>query len=587
MTTRSCARPAAGATVPSAIARDWLALQCRMVPRTQRGVLALRDAGSDALEPVAAWPTGSPPSPELLEIARLALDRDSPMVAGSPAGREQRLGIALPLTGAGPAGVVALDVAATPAEQEAIIRLMRWGMAFLALASRSAAPTDPGGNALLQMLAKVLAQADATAAATALASELAHRTRCDRASVGLRRRGSVRLIAVSDAARLDARTNLARRIEAAMDEALEHETTIAHPTAAPAAPTPALTSLAEAEGSGAVIALALRAGGRPVGSLVLERSSAGPFDAAAVKLAEGAAALAAPVLERELASERSTLSRLGAALADRRNRTRRVAVVAVLAAAALVSLAKGEYRVSASASLEGTVHRAVVVPFDGFVVSARARAGDTVAQEELLAELDDRDLRLSLRRLAGEREELAKERGKAFAAQDYAEVRILDSRIGQVQARVELAEEQLTRSRLTAPFAGVVVTGDLSRSLGSPVARGDVLFEIAPLDSYRVAISVEDRNIADVAVGQRGIITLSALPGDRLTFEVTSVAAVSGDEEDSPTYRVEANLLGRPDRVRPGMGGIAKIEVGERRLIDAWTRPLTNRLRLWLWRWLP
>ena len=320
---------------------------------------------------------------------------------------------------------------------------------------------------------------------------------------------------------------------------------------------------------------------------MLERSSTGPLGPDAVELAEGAAALAAPVLELGLASERSAFSRLGAALAGRGNRTRRVAVIAVLAAAALVSLAKGEYRVSAPATLEGTVHRAVVVPFDGFVVSARARAGDTVARDQLLAELDDRDLRLSLRRLEGEREELAKERGKAFAAQDYAEVRILDSRIGQVQARVDLAEEQLTRTRLMAPFAGVVVTGDLRRSLGSHVARGDVLFEIAPLDSYRVAISVEDRDIADVEVGQRGVITLSALPGERLTVEVTGVAAVSGDEEDSPAYRVEANLLGQPDRVRPGMGGIAKIEVGKRRLVDAWTRPLTNRLRLWLWRWLP
>jgi hypothetical protein len=41
----------------------------------------------------------------------------------------------------------------------------------------------------------------------------------------------------------------------------------------------------------------------------------------------------------------------------------------------------------------------------------------------------------------------------------------------------------------------VVVKGDLSQSLGAAVERGNVLFELAPLDSYRVIMKVDERDI--------------------------------------------------------------------------------------------
>ena len=44
--------------------------------------------------------------------------------------------------------------------------------------------------------------------------------------------------------------------------------------------------------------------------------------------------------------------------------------------------------------------------------------------------------------------------------------------------------------------------------------RGQVLFEIAPLDSYRLVVQVDERDIAGVAVGQHGRLTLSGLPGE-------------------------------------------------------------------------
>ena len=71
---------------------------------------------------------------------------------------------------------------------------------------------------------------------------------------------------------------------------------------------------------------------------------------------------------------------------------------------------------------------------------------------------------------------------------------IVGAQIEQVEAQLALVEEQLSRARLIAPFDGYVVTGDLSQNLGSPVARGDVLFEVGqlPLQIGLLGLQPED-----------------------------------------------------------------------------------------------
>jgi hypothetical protein len=65
------------------------------------------------------------------------------------------------------------------------------------------------------------------------------------------------------------------------------------------------------------------------------------------------------------------------------------------------------------------------------------------------------------------------------------------------------------------------------------------------------------------------------------------VTPVSTSEDGRNYFRVEAKMDRGAERLRPGMEGVGKIEVGERRLIWIWTRSLTDWLRLQLWSWLP
>ena len=156
-----------------------------------------------------------------------------------------------------------------------------------------------------------------------------------------------------------------------------------------------------------------------------------------------------------------------------------------------------------------------------------------------------------------------------------------------MQAQIALLDEQIGRARVTAEFDGVVVTGDLSQSLGSPVNRGDVLFEVAPLDAYRVVLQVDERDIADVRVGQAGRLLLAAAPADPIPFRVGKITPVSTAREGRNYFRVEARFNEPPSHLRPAMEGVGKVEIDQRRLVWIWTHDALDWVTLKLWAWLP
>ena len=215
------------------------------------------------------------------------------------------------------------------------------------------------------------------------------------------------------------------------------------------------------------------------------------------------------------------------------------------------------------------------------------RPGDIVKKGDLLCLLDDRDLKLERLKWLTEKEQLTKQYHEAMAKHDRAQYRIIKAKIGQADAQIALLEEQLARTTVLAPFKGVVMSGDLSQSLGAPVERGDVLFEVAPLDEYRVIAEVDEQDISEIAVGQQSELLLPSLPGAAFPFVVSKITPVSTAKEGRNTFRVEGRMLGASERLRPGMEGVGKINIDRRKLIWVWTHQMIDWFRLQIWRWRP
>src|SRR5437899_672332 len=169
-----------------------------------------------------------------------------------------------------------------------------------------------------------------------------------------------------------------------------------------------------------------------------------------------------------------------------------------------------------------------------------------------MATLDDRELRLNRLKWLSQQEQLVRQYHQAMANRNWAAVVILTAQIDQAKSEVSLIDYQLAHTRLTAPFPGIVVTGDLSQSLAAPVERGQVLFELAPLDSYRVVLQMDERDIAYVRVGEHGSLVLTGMPSEFLPFVVDKITPVSTAREGHNYFRVEAKLDQHLERLRPG-----------------------------------
>ena len=262
-------------------------------------------------------------------------------------------------------------------------------------------------------------------------------------------------------------------------------------------------------------------------------------------------------------------------------------VLSAVLIAILLTFVTGNYRVTATANIEGKIQRAIVAPFDGFVVSEHARAGKTVLAGEVIAELDTEELQQEMHRYTAQINEYNNEYRKALSLRDQTEAQIFKSRVTQAEAQFNMLNKKIQRSSLVSTLDGVIISGDLSRSLGAPVKTGDVLFEVAPLDEYRLIILVDEKQVIDVNQGLRGALTLKALPGEPLPFVVHKVSPVFADDEKGISYRVEAKLVDNHPGLRPGMEGVAKISIDQRRLGWIYFHKLFDVIRLWVWRWLP
>jgi len=601
-----------GADNPEEFCRSWLELQCELIGSVKDAVVVLQKPGVETFAPLAFWPEGKRDRSHLVEISERALREGRGMLEPRAAGpvplaprpvQPPDYLIAYPVRVDGKVrGVVALELAGRDeVELQSAMRQLQWGAGWLeVLLRRYADPMEAARlrvKTMLQLVAAFLEQGEYRDAAAALVTEIATRLGCDRVVLASLERGALHIEAVSHAAQFDRHANLLGATIAAMTESLDQREPVVYPLAESRrlAVTLSHAQLAQASGAGGVATFPLVHGGRQVGALTLERAAGFAFDAPTVELLEGLAAMLAPLIElrrsrdRTLAAHAAESGRaLAARVAGPGHAGFKLLLFFFAALALFLTVATGTYRVSADARIEGEVQRAITAPFAGYVREATARAGDAVRKGQVLARLDDRDLKVERARLMAQREQLGQQYRDAMSRQERSQVRVASAQISQAEAQLALVEEQLARTEVTAPFDGVVVAGDLSQSLGAPLERGQVMWEIAPLDAYRVVLQVDERDIADLKVGQKGELVLSSMPSEHHPLTVAKITPVSTPKEGRNVFRIEAQIGARGDaRLRPGMEGVAKVEVDERRLISIWTRRLTDWLALKSWSWLP
>lgn len=582
---------------------SWLRIQSESIGGVLRGAVCRRAREPADLEWLAC---SSPDDRAALQAQVEATFEEGHALAGPVEGSAGGFGVSYLTTVSGGARlVVAVEVERdSESELAAVLRQLQWGSVWLerrlggaerALAT-GAGPGPAPALALLDLIALSLEAHGFLESAQSLVTQLARDLACDRVSLGVEQGGRVKLAALSHSAAFGREMNLVRSIESAMEEALDQHTTLIHK---PVDETTPLVlheheALAREHGAGTVLTIPLQREGALRGALTFEHGEEGAFSNDQVVMLEAVSLAVAPILELWRREDRPLIGKIvdaGRLQLERLVGPGYLGRKALLGIAVLMTLffwlAKGDYRIGAEGVLEGSSRRVVIAPFDGYVASAERRAGDFVEAGEELARLDDRELELERLKWASRLVQLERQTDESRASREYGRTSILTAQIEEARAESARLEERLERTRIVAPFDGLIVSGDLSQSLGGALSRGEVLFEISPLERYRVLLEVDEEQIADVAIGQTGQLLLAAVPGDPVAFEVTKITPVATSEEGRNFFRVEGTLVEAPARLRPGMEGVGKVDVDRRRLIWIWTRGFQSWLRLWVWSWWP
>jgi multidrug resistance efflux pump len=589
--------------------RNWLSLLCSSISNTIQGVLSLGDPENESFTPVAKWPEDGQDPERLAEISEHVLEERSGLLVelkpppGQNITKASRFGLAYPILMDDQLyGAIALEVMADTEEQlKSTMGHMQWGVSWVELIfRRRQIKEDEASMARLRtavdMLAGVLSEKTFESASMAFVTEMATQLGCDRVSLAFMHKNHAKIQAISHSAQFGKRMNLIRAIGKAMDEAITQRKEIFYPIPSDGEVLIVREHerLAKQHGAGSILTMPFYGEEKYHGALILERPSEEPFSSDEASFCNSVTSLLFPALEMRRQNDRLLILKAWDALTDQLKRLfgprylgRKLLFLMIAAIVIFFSVKIGDYKISADTVLEGAVKRVVVAPFDGYVKEAPVRAGDVVAKGTLMCTLDDRDLRLERLNWLSKQTQYQRKYQEASAKHDRAEAKIIKAQLDQSTAKLSLVESQLERTQISAPFKGIVLSGDLSQRLGGSVEKGEVLFEVAPLDVYRIILQVDEHRIADVKVGQRGSMILSSLPNEYFDFVVEKITPLTTAKEGLNYFRVEARLDRVSESLRPGMEGVGKISVDQRKLISIWTRGLKDWLRLKIWSWWP
>lgn len=242
----------------------------------------------------------------------------------------------------------------------------------------------------------------------------------------------------------------------------------------------------------------------------------------------------------------------------------------VLAAACLLFLLAlpMPYRIECSCEVQPVTRRFVAAPYDGTLEKTLVSPGDVVREGDVLARMDEREIRWELAGLNADRARAEKERDAAMAGHRTSDTQLAELEMERLTLQIQLLEQRMKNLAIKSPIDGVVVAGDLEKAEGAPLTIGQTLFEVAPLGRMVVEVAVPECEIARVGRESPVKISLDALPDEYLEGSVQRIHPRAELREQASVFLAELEVENAGNRLRPGMNGWATVTSGRRSL--AW-----------------
>jgi len=128
------------------------------------------------------------------------------------------------------------------------------------------------------------------------------------------------------------------------------------------------------------------------------------------------------------------------------------------------------------------------------------------------------------------------------------------------QANVQLAEAKLAKTRIVAPFAGII--GIRRVSIGDYIKEGQDLVTLEDVSSLKVDFRLPEQMLATLRPGQSVEIASDALPGKRYAGSVEAIDPLI--DQNGRAVVLRARLRNPDGQLRPGMFVRTRIILEER-----------------------
>ena len=201
--------------------------------------------------------------------------------------------------------------------------------------------------------------------------------------------------------------------------------------------------------------------------------------------------------------------------------------------------------------------------------------GARVSKGELLAVLDDTDYRLTLDRAKASLAVADANRAHAAAERDRANnllktggitdkdhlaaqvsLQVSEASVAQAKAEVAIAEQNVIRTKIVAPFAGRIA--DRHADAGTVLANGTPIFDLVDDSVLEFRGNVPSTDYAKVKVNAPVSVAIDALPDLKVTGTVTRIAPLV--QERNRTFELVARVPGQ-DQLVGGLFARASIHV--------------------------
>ncbi|MEG1072866.1 MAG: HlyD family efflux transporter periplasmic adaptor subunit [Oscillospiraceae bacterium] len=187
-------------------------------------------------------------------------------------------------------------------------------------------------------------------------------------------------------------------------------------------------------------------------------------------------------------------------------------------------------------SFSYAAEKTIIAKASGEVLALNVRQGDTVANGQVLCQLDTSGL----------------------------ESQIENARLSLESARLSLenTRDQLENYQITSPLTGTVIEKNLKAGDNLDTTTSGYLAVVYDMSTLTFEIGIDEQDIGKIAVGQKVTMTAKALEGDSFTGHVSKININGVTSGGVTTYPVTV-VIDNAGKLLPGMNVSAEIIVEE------------------------